>query len=215
MTTVSFVTFTGVDRFTDLDRLECLSAQYPIEWGILFGDASNGTRYPDGKTIRNAVARRASFAAHLCGQHALEFQQGGDHSKLGMFHRIQVNMRSENYDFDLLSRRSAELGRRLIIQVRGDKFPVDCNFDYLHDASGGRGVSPEAWPAAPDNHIITGFAGGITPENVVNSLATIKAGLCWIDMETGVRTDDRLDLDKCEEICRAVEVFNRRYSEGG
>ncbi|GAA4256618.1 hypothetical protein HLK65_28415 [Azospirillum formosense] len=26
----------------------------------------------------------------------------------------------------------------------------------------------------------------------------------WIDMESGVRTDDWLDLDKVEAVCRAV-----------
>lgn len=43
-----FITFTGVDEHTDLRGMIALSAQYPIEWGVLFSPKRQGceTRYP-------------------------------------------------------------------------------------------------------------------------------------------------------------------------
>jgi len=32
-----WITFTGLDEYTDIKRVRDLSAKYPIEWGILFG----------------------------------------------------------------------------------------------------------------------------------------------------------------------------------
>jgi hypothetical protein len=29
-------------------------------------------------------------------------------------------------------------------------------------------------------------------------------GRYWIDMESGVRTDDRFDIEKCRAVCEAV-----------
>lgn len=68
----------------------------------------------------------------------------------------------------------------------------------LHDASGGRGVAPGAWPR-PIAGVVTGYAGGINPGNVIQVLydvqATIGDGYTWIDMESGVRTeDDRMNM---------------------
>jgi phosphoribosylanthranilate isomerase len=49
-----------------------------------------------------------------------------------------------------------------------------------------------------------GYAGGINPDNAAEVVSRIQADRYWIDMETGVRTGDWLDLDKCEAVCRAV-----------
>jgi hypothetical protein len=34
--------------------------------------------------------------------------------------------------------------------------------------------------------------------------AVASTGPYWIDMESGVRTDDRFDLGKCRAVCDAV-----------
>jgi hypothetical protein len=52
-----------------------------------------------------------------------------------------------------------------------------------------------------------GFSGGIRSENarsVVDAIAAPEGAQYWIDMESGVRTDGRFDLGKCEAVCRAV-----------
>ena len=50
-----------------------------------------------------------------------------------------------------------------------------------------------------------GYAGGLNPDTIGDALAAIAARVpdgqpYWIDMESGVRTDDRFDLDKCERV---------------
>jgi hypothetical protein len=90
------------------------------------------------------------------------------------------------------------------------------DFSVLLDASKGKGITPEAWsaPFIFDGHAVqTGYAGGISPENIDAVLdATEKAVLehgqpgasYWLDMETGVRSDNRFDLDKVERVLSAV-----------
>ena len=52
-----------------------------------------------------------------------------------------------------------------------------------------------------------GYAGGISPENVVETVKSITE-ICetdfWIDMETGIRTNDKFDITKCEEVCNKL-----------
>ena len=75
----------------------------------------------------------------------------------------------------------------------------------FQDGSGGRGVTCSRW-MAPETPVF-GYAGGIGPENVVETVRAISA-VCendfWIDMETGIRTGDRFDPDKCRKVCEAL-----------
>jgi phosphoribosylanthranilate isomerase len=78
-------------------------------------------------------------------------------------------------------------------------FPDDDTVDWLFDRSGG------LWPPHPGGDRLVGYAGGIGPDNVADVLEQIGAtGPYWIDMESGVRTDDRFDLGKCRRVCEAV-----------
>ena len=79
---------------------------------------------------------------------------------------------------------------------------------YLIDGSGGRGIDkPIEIYDNPDIHV--GYAGGINPENVGAKLSQLlehrSYGSFWIDMESGVRTDDWLDLDKVERVLEICE----------
>lgn len=52
-----------------------------------------------------------------------------------------------------------------------------------------------------------GFAGGLNPENILERKEEIDILWekdYWLDMESGVRTDDWFDLDKVEDICKKV-----------
>jgi hypothetical protein len=56
-----------------------------------------------------------------------------------------------------------------------------------------------------------GYADGLNPDNIGVALPAIAACVpegqpYWIDMESGVRTDDRFDLDKCELVL--MQVFD-------
>ena len=75
----------------------------------------------------------------------------------------------------------------------------------LLDASGGQGIDTpiKVLPNA-GNPFKVGYAGGFNPENVADKLRYLltndEVGDFWIDMESGVRTDDWFDLDKVRRV---------------
>lgn len=65
-------------------------------------------------------------------------------------------------------------------------------FSVLYDASYGAGVLPKQWDAPVCTWVPTGYAGGLTPENVTTQLDKINAVVpngyeTWIDAEGGLR----------------------------
>lgn len=87
------------------------------------------------------------------------------------------------------------------------------NLTILHDASGGRGIAGE-FSVPPLNWSLPGFAGGLNPENLASKLDAIYAmdgnfKDFWVDMESGVRTDDQLDLDKVQRVLEICKTFMR------
>jgi hypothetical protein len=88
------------------------------------------------------------------------------------------------------------------------------NVSALYDPSGGRGQAQEGWPT-PVKDMRVGYAGGIGPDNVLKVIEAIDRldadGTYWIDMESGVRTDERFDLGKVEAVLSyaAPYVFDR------
>jgi hypothetical protein len=89
---------------------------------------------------------------------------------------------------------------------------------FLVDASRGQGrvidlsqITDEVMGKMHGHHI--GFAGGIGPDNVrqvLEHLAAIKSdSTCWVDMESKIRSDDKLDLDKCREVLKVAKEFIR------
>jgi hypothetical protein len=77
---------------------------------------------------------------------------------------------------------------------------------YLLDASGGRGIDTPIDIFDDDPNIHVGYAGGMNPDNVGDKLRQLiehrSYAEFWIDMESGVRTDDVFDLDKVEKVLR-------------
>jgi hypothetical protein len=127
------VTFTGLDNLTDLRELAAISHAYPgmVEWGILFGLASN--RFPSLDTIRAAQElewEEVDFALHLCGPDAQAFVAGYAVTslfcrRLGNFVRVQVNAARYPAPERLSGMASFYLGKDVpvIMQVRGP-FPA-------------------------------------------------------------------------------------------
>lgn len=79
--------------------------------------------------------------------------------------------------------------------------------EILFDPSGGRGKEPFRWPteSAAGVRVRMGYAGGINPDNVVDVLRDIgPVQPTWIDMESGVRTNDAFDLRKVRHVLEAV-----------
>ena len=205
-----FITFTGVDEYTSIDGMIKIADRYPVEWGILFSPSRQGKdpRYPSVEVIEKVLARvhPSLLAAHLCGGHSRRVMKGKQPQvpvDLRAFSRVQVN--SHDPDPEMISRFEVEFGLDCIAQARGEAFPDDRSILWLFDQSGGRGEAPAKWPPHPHPHRLVGYAGGIGPHNVLDVIETIDAKApYWIDMESGVRVDNVLDLGICSEICQKV-----------
>lgn len=200
-----FITFTGIDARTDLARCEALAARYPIEWGILFGGKPGKSRYPQNDIIDNALAADIRCAAHLCNDFAEAANNGATFDLIRHFNRVQVNRDAGSYDLGALSTLATDTGTDVIVQHRAMYFkaPVP-GLAFLQDQSGGRGVLPSYWAIPHERDQMVGYAGGLNPDNVADAVRHMPAREFWIDMETGVRTDDWLDLEKCAAVCQAV-----------
>lgn len=223
---LTHITFTGVDVWTDIDRLVDIQRRYPkAEFGVLMSRnwLENGNRYPSPEVIENLHGRGLRLSAHLCGSLAREMLYDGAFSSmenpfykllhdLGIFKRIQLNVSGceEKPIYDI-----APYPMEEIIIQQGDDHSLfeHCYINggehiaMLLDKSGGLGIdTPIGAPAyAPKVHL--GFAGGINPDNVIEKMSHIThlpVGRFWIDMESGVRTNDRFDLDKVEDVCKKV-----------
>ena len=226
------VTITGADDAVDPEALFRLSSIFQfVEWGILYSAKRAGSpRFPSVAWIERFIAlhinsRRARTSLHLCGSACRDFVKQGfvlgpaslDGSfapttiPLFVFDRVQLN----GYDGQVPA--NCRLGRLILQCMSIDDLPrVIANTggraSVLFDPSGGRGKLVESWPRAPENFhedFPIGIAGGIGPDNVVDSIRrAVNGGARWIDMETGVRDDkDRFDLAKVWQVLRsAAEV---------
>jgi hypothetical protein len=209
----AFIAFTGADDPALIPGMKRLSARYPIEWGMLLDDAQAGRPlFPDEEARRTMLAAPGlRWAAHVCGEQAQRIANAPDTATIDLhgFTRVQVN-----HGFSGSSPEQAEnviafgrkRGVRTMLQCLSD-FPVEARLDWLFDISFGRGNRPTAWPALPASGPFCGYSGGIGPATVVETLAAISPATgCtyWIDMESGVRTEGRFDIEKCAQVCRAV-----------
>jgi hypothetical protein len=94
-----------------------------------------------------------------------------------------------------------------------------CEVYPLFDASGGHGKLAKEWPSpwvVNDTPLFCGYAGGLSPENLGEELLRIEQACqvearkepeIWIDAESGLRTNDEFDLDKCEQFLEIAEPW--------
>ena len=196
----------------------------------------NTSRYPSIEWVNklNEVYKKAGkenlmLCSHLCGDYSLEtITKGNANSYVNrlkestfIFDRCQLNFNSQKNPVDyekflgLMNKRT----RQTIIQYNKANYDL-CqtliknygnahNINFLYDGSGGRGVLPKEWMGVVPNHF-TGYAGGLNPDNLEDALINIEKSVgdneIWIDTETGVRTDDKLDLDK---VVRFIEIAKK------
>lgn len=229
------ITFTGIDDHTDLDRLQDIQLRYPIaEFGVLtsYHWDENGSRYLNPRTISFLQQRGLNLSLHICGQAAID--AATSHwgrindltcGQLHLFRRAQLNLATR---CDKPRCVLPSVHREIIIQQRSDDIAL---FNKSHsvapysamslliDDSGGQGIDTplKLLPLMP-GPIKVGYAGGFTPSNAAEKLAYIMAnyetcpyGLYWIDMESGVRTNDWLDLDKVEQVLDSCQQVYQAY----
>ena len=225
------IPFTGIDAKTDIHVLREIQGEFPIaEFGVLtsYHWYENGNRYLNPAFISNLYAGNGelNLALHICGSATHDaavgmWQKIKEHlfGTLEIFKRIQLNVANRKNNPEYLWAPSF-IHQELIVQQhdldnltlynttrdiwQGDRCPAS----VLLDASGGRGIDTPI-EVLKGNHKV-GYAGGLNPDNVGEKLSYLMEnvdGDFWIDMESGVRTDDWFDLDKVVKvlgICKQV-----------
>ena len=218
------ITFTGLDEHTDVEVLKSIQKEFPIvEFGVLMSAhwKTNGNRYPSPEVISRFVDQGLNLSAHLCGSIA-KAAFTGDFSKViekypifthPDFKRSQLNV-APYEDIFTTAGICEPIGKEIIIQQKSptllysaafNKFSFlnpDLNVTMLVDPSGGKGIDEGLDVIATSCK--TGYAGGINVDNVeeklkvLMSLETVEN--FWIDMESGVRTDDWFDTEKVKLV---------------
>lgn len=224
---LKYVSITGADDGVNIGDLNDIAQECPfVEWALLLMPEREGlSRFPTARWRQEFLERYEGRhkALHLCGNAFARFvdDDRGTLASMEGFGRIQLNL-----EF-------ADMGRKidpekLIAQIK--KYPafefiiqytdksanllpalrVIPHHSILFDQSAGRGVAPESWPLPLPGHSC-GYAGGITPDNVTAHLEKIAAACgdqtVWIDMESGMRTDDCFDLDKVRRVLDACTDY--------
>ncbi|WP_051327181.1 hypothetical protein [Desulfatibacillum aliphaticivorans] len=217
------VTFTGVDSTIDLSELKKIQDNFPwVEWGILLSDFYMGTqlRFPGEGWLAGlrsfATQNELNLSGHYCGRWARDVIKGlkSPFTKEGfnpdIFKRIQLNTKIDKLpvlDIVGLANTIKSMDQEFIFQCNGGLNDAvvlllnrsGINVSGLFDRSGGHGLVPDNWPE-PYKNIKMGYAGGLNPINLSLELEKISEivgeGTIWIDMETGIRTDDKFDLKK-------------------
>jgi hypothetical protein len=223
---IQYCTITGADDQVDVEDLISLSCRYPfVEWGILCSKSRAETpRYPSTRWIANFVdavlesSADVNRSAHLCGQYARDFvSHEFKHGFLECFQRVQVNGSFDDLNALYYAVKFAEPIKVITQHNKANEGVLSAllarlNHQILFDASGGCGILGE-WQT-PFPSITCGYAGGLSPDNLQDELTKIErvAGdrCVWVDMESGVRTDNQFDLDKVERALHIVEGFNTR-----
>jgi len=210
MTKPQFITFTGIDEKTDLFEAYDLAKRYPIEWGILYSPTQAGkkSRYPSTSLIMTAAKVLSTTSLHLCGKAARDQNNEQFIRQLyKKFNRVQINLRDNDYNVGHINK-IGSIKTHVIIQTRDSKkFPHDkynsSSVDLLYDPSGGKGIESSEYPSCIPSRLV-GYAGGFSADNVKQFVDNPPSEKYWIDMESNIRTDDWLDLKKCERICELV-----------
>lgn len=225
---LQYCSITGADDAVDVAALSALGREFPFaEWAILLLPEKAGTpRFPLPAWIEDFTARYEGRhrAMHLCGGALLGFIAGRQDilELMSGFHRIQLNLKfgdvEGKYDpAELLARVRENPRWQFILQYGHDKkgllplFKDVPNHAVLFDESAGRGISPESWDAPLAGHFC-GYAGGMNPDNVGKNLEMIarvaKDKVTWIDMESGVRTNDTFDLAKVRRVLEIARPYS-------
>lgn len=175
---------------------------------------------------------KMNFSAHLCGGYTREMIEKGTNDLVQenlkdigrLFGRVQLNFNAGGVDvheglYDFITKNSDEI--KFILQnnkanavVIDQTFKRNIRVDLLWDSSGGRGVVSDDW-ALPFFERFTGYAGGLSPDNLTEKLEKFfqlqSPVEIWIDTETGVRTNDELDLVKVEKFLEIASKYTGPY----
>jgi len=223
---INRVTITGADDSIRPSDLNILSNKYPfVEWAILLSAKQEGKkRFPSLEWIEELkeINNNLQLSGHLCGSWVRDLLIGNpsfitDRPTIyNIFNRFQLNFHAEELtvmpDLFMAAVKKLSRGREIIFQADGRNNNLIVPFinknEYvavIHDVSHGAGVLTDNWPK-----YITGitniYAGGLSPDNVVEQLNKIEQvvgnKIIGVDVETKVRSnnDQQFDLDLVERF---------------
>lgn len=225
-------TITGLDDAVfDFQRITELSRLYPfLEWALLHSFSQSGKpRFPSQEWITqfHQACPDIRKSIHLCHESLLAFMNGDPAVMeiIQSYSRVQLNI---GFGVDTKKINALALAAQIVahpskifVLQHNDRtqhvleLMKDIkNVAVLFDSSAGTGQSPFTWPS-PLPGRLCGYAGGIGPDNVEQVLGTLanacKAGtITWIDMESRIRTNDRLDFDKVQSVAETVALWRQR-----
>lgn len=236
MKNLSLVSFVGVDLNTDLKSLSIFNQQnnnIKYEFGVLYSDSKNNShiRYPGHDFcdyyLKWSSENKICNSLHLCGSSILKYLKE-DSATLALCRladRIQLNLNINKFNnYDELSNNILEVAERnnhhIILQKNNTKHKFNENLlskierfnislSWLHDSSGGFGRQISK-VVAPDSKYFTGYAGGINPDNIINTINLINDMNIdnkdfYVDMESGVRINNHFSVHKCKLIKELIE----------
>jgi len=230
----------------EMGKLVDIWRRFPfVEFGLLMSANNTRTGCPRFPSIQwlSKLARYLTinhlhdlrFSAHLCGKWVQQLLMGkalegfgavDDTNILDYVDRYQLNTHGVLHTLHKMEFLKAldrlPLSRaQIIFQLDGmnNELPIACRADLdvaiLHDVSSGAGLLPAGWNL-PVPGLFNGYAGGLSPENVVEQLHKICDLLpehkqIWIDAETHLRSTvdgrDIFDLDKVAAFLEAVQPY--------
>ena len=150
---------------------------------------------------------------------------------LSRYGRVQLNINARRPEFTeeevlVVYRTLHQAGLHLILQHHDNsRRPIEkflstldaaslSRIDLLHDESKGTGTAPEQWPPISTVGPVPlrcGYAGGLGPAVLEEELPRInESATAWrdwpyfIDMESGIRTENEFDLAKVEAVLEFV-----------
>ncbi len=222
------ITFTGIDWKTDIRELMEIQEKYPyVEWGVLVTNKwkENGNRYFNPSFL-DSLNCGLNLSAHLCGRIARDAVNGNlkqfeTWAGVGqyLFKRCQLNISTSHSNPEKVEyRNDLSLFGEVILQQKGiDNCKLfrnsmgDRHISVLLDASGGNGI--DTGIQILDVPAKVGYAGGINPDNVVEKLTYLEENCkspYWIDMESGVRTNDWFDTEKVRKVLEICDdIINK------
>lgn len=214
-----------------------------VEFGVLYSKTNAGSgKYPHLSHIEKEFTPSAkpilNLSAHFCGWYSREVIENHNYGLIQRLHpsfdRVQINYNFSNNDgakkvqdnlVKLLAWMESYKDRTIILQynrankemldqVLGFKLPMTLNL--LWDDSGGYGKEI-AELNTPFKNIYTGYAGGLNMGNiqrVCKQLIDMKdMSSIWVDLESGLRTNEAFDVDKAYNILKMVKDVRRRNNK--
>lgn len=236
---INKVTMTGADNSIQPEDLFEISKKYPfVEWGILVSRNSQGkNRFPSlewmnylSKLNRNWIQdgnEGLQLACHVCGTYVKEVLMGGHRFTIEIgelwndFQRMQINTHGVKHQYDPKAIEFLkDMDKEIIFQFDGANRPIidlalekGVNCSTLFDMSHGAGILPKDW-LEPVKGIRCGYAGGLSPDNVVQQIKLIESKVgeyeLWIDMETQIRSHSDLQFD----LTKVVSVLKSCVDTG-